>query len=193
MSFSQSIQLDKILENFKGKSFTTETFVDELAQSFPTVLIKIDKNIKQHVNTYIAGFLNAKKRQGKVLSSQKTLPNHQLITLWEVEDLEAFEMANLRQKTTGLPMVIWVSEKGHTQHGPRIKVSKIHSDKMDITQSVSVSITSPPEIVAGAGLSPQDFEVVSRYIELNKKVLLGYWNGELDTAELIGGLKKLKC
>lgn len=191
MSFSQSIHLDEILDTFKGKSFTTETFVEELGLSFPTALAEIKKNIKQSIHAYIALFLSNKRRQGRVLSSQRALSNHKQITLWEVEDLEPFEMANLRQKTTGLPMVIWLSEKGHTQHGPRIKASKNHSDKMDIHDAVSVSITSPPDIVAGTGLNPKDFEAVSRYIELNKKVLLQYWNYEIDTAELIGSLKSL--
>jgi hypothetical protein len=107
----------------------------------------------------------------------------------EIESL--FEMANLRQNSTGLPMVIWVSEKGHTQHGPRIKVSKTHSYRANITNSVSISISNEPEIVAGEGLSNKDFELVKKYIKLNKDVLLDYWDGEIDTAELIGRLVKV--
>jgi hypothetical protein len=57
----------------------------------------------------------------------------------EDEDLESlFEMANLRQKSTGLEMVLWVSERGNTRHGPRINVSKTHSHKTNISDSVSV-------------------------------------------------------
>ncbi len=109
----------------------------------------------------------------------------------EENDLESlFEMANLRQNSTGLDMVIWVSEKGHTKHGPRIKVSKTHSHKANIMDSVSVSISDDPEIVAGEGLSNNDFEHVQEYIRRNKDVLLDYWYGEIDTAELIGRLKK---
>src|SRR3990172_3982709 len=59
-------------------------------------------------------------------------------------DDRLFEMANLRQKTTGLPVVIWVSEKGHTKHGLRVKVSISHSHKADINKTVSISITDEP-------------------------------------------------
>ncbi len=102
-----------------------------------------------------------------------------------------FEMANLRQNSTGMPMVIWVSEKGYVKHGPRIKVSKTHSHKADIQNSVSVSINDKPEIVAGIGLNTKDFELVRQYIKINKDILLDYWYGNIDTAELVTGLVKI--
>lgn len=114
------------------------------------------------------------------------------ITHVDDTDVESiFEMANLRQNSTGLPMVIWVSEKGRSQHGPRIKVSKAHSHKANIMNTVSISISDEPEIVAGEGLSNKDFELVKKYIKLNKDVLLDYWDGEIDTAELISRLVKI--
>ncbi len=114
-----------------------------------------------------------------------------LVHIDEGEEESLFEMANLRQSSTGLPMVIWVSEKGHAQHGPRIKVSKTHSHKANVTDAISVSISDEPEIVAGEGLSTRDFNSVKNYIKLNKDVLLDYWYGEIDTAELISKLKKV--
>jgi hypothetical protein len=109
----------------------------------------------------------------------------------EQEQDDFFLMANLRQKTTGLPMVIWVSERGDAKHGARIKVSTSHSEKINISESVSVSITEPPEIMAGIGLSNKDFQLVAEFIRLNKKLLLAYWNSEIDTADLISDLKKI--
>lgn len=107
----------------------------------------------------------------------------------EQEDL--FLMANLRQKSTGLPMVIWVSECGHTKHGARIKVSINHNDKININETVSVSITEPPKIMAGQGLSNKDLQLVTEFIRLNKSLLLDYWNSEIDTYDLITELVKL--
>jgi hypothetical protein len=107
-------------------------------------------------------------------------------------DDRLFETANLRQKTTGLPMVIWVSEKGHTKHGPRVKVSITHSHKADISNTVSISIGDEPDIVAGTGLSYHDIELIRKYIKLNKEALLDYWYGNIDTAELIEKLVKLE-
>ncbi len=105
------------------------------------------------------------------------------------EDL--FLMANLFQEDTGLPMIIWVSERGHTQHGPRIKVSKSHSAKVDIYNTVSVSITNKPEIVAGEGLSNRDLKLITDYILLNKETLLAYWNNEISTLTLARKLIRL--
>lgn len=109
----------------------------------------------------------------------------------QLETQDLFEMANLRQTSTGLPMVIWVSERGYAQHRPRIKVATSHSHKIDISNSVSVSITEPPEIMAGTGLSQTDLKLVQEYILLNKKALLEYWQGEIDTLELLEKLQKI--
>lgn len=104
---------------------------------------------------------------------------------------ELFGMANLRQAHTGLPMVIWVSEKGHARHAPRIKVSTNHGHKFDSFDAVSVSIEEPVEIKAGSGLSKADLEWVRQYIRCNRAALLDYWEGEIDTVELIGRLVRL--
>jgi len=188
MSLSQSIELDEILEAFKGLRFTTKDLAYQLEHSFPNKLIAINKNSKKSINTYLGLFLSAKERQGKVTRYQEKSN-----LFWEVENIEAFTMANLGQKTTGLPMVIWVSEQGHTQHGPRMKVSKTHAEKIDIHNTVSVSLTTPPEVVAGMGLKNQpDFELIARYIELNRKARLDYWYSKIDTAQLLARLQKLK-
>jgi hypothetical protein len=99
-----------------------------------------------------------------------------------------FEMANLRPKSTGLPMVILVSEKGRSQHGPRIKVSLRHGDRMDALNTMTVTIEDEPQLI-GEGIPVQDLEAIRRYISLNKHTLLGYWNGEIDTVELVANLK----
>lgn len=107
----------------------------------------------------------------------------------EKEDL--FLMANFREKSTGLPMVIWVSERGNTQHAPRIKVSTNNNDKMIEGQTVSVSITEPPEIMAGVGLKSKDLQLVIKFIELNRSLLLDYWDSKIDTTDLVLDLKKI--
>ena len=71
-------------------------------------------------------------------------------------DLEPlFEMANLRPKSTGLPMVIWVSEKGRSRHGPRIKICRQHGEKMDIANTASVTIEDEPRVIGGEVLRPR--------------------------------------
>lgn len=132
--------------------------------------------LKQHLPFYVG------KEKAPSLKGAERLA-------FDYED-DAFLMANLRQKTTGLPMVIWVSEK-QASHGARIKVSTNHSDKINLDETVSVSIANPPEIVAGYGLSNKDLQLVSAFIKLNEKLLVDYWNSEIDTGDLITDLIKL--
>jgi hypothetical protein len=46
----------------------------------------------------------------------------------EVEDF--FEMANLFPADTGLPMVVWASERGHARHDVRVEVNQSHGTRM---------------------------------------------------------------
>ena len=101
-----------------------------------------------------------------------------------------FEMANLRPDSTGLPMAIWVSEKGRARHGPRIKVSRQHGGRMDVYHTVSVTLDDPPRVIGGK-LPAADLNAVRRYLALNREALLGFWNGEMDTVELVARLRRL--
>jgi len=47
----------------------------------------------------------------------------------EVEE-DFFEMANLFPADTGLPMVVWASERGHARHDVRVEVNQSHSTRM---------------------------------------------------------------
>lgn len=103
-----------------------------------------------------------------------------------------FEMANLRQDDTGLPMIIWIDGGGSDRkRSPRVKISKSHSHRQNIHDTVSVSIEDEPRIVSGDGLGGEDFLLVSRYVTLNKDALLRYWKGDISTLELHRYLKKI--
>ena len=51
-----------------------------------------------------------------------------------------FEMDNIRSKSSGLPMLIWVSEK-NANHGPRIKVARDYRIRAGSSDTFSVSIS----------------------------------------------------
>ncbi len=114
-----------------------------------------------------------------------------MLSLLNTKKEDFFLMANFREKSTGLPMIIWVSERGNTKHAPRIKVSTNLNDKMIEGQTVSVSITEPSEIMAGMGLKSKNLQLVIEFIELNQSLLLDYWNGKIDTTDLVLDLKKI--
>jgi hypothetical protein len=103
------------------------------------------------------------------------------------EDL--FEVANLSPALTGLPMVVWISERGHARHDVRVKVSLTHGRRARPDHTASVSVRPDVRLVAGPPLDGQDLALVRRWIELNRDVLLAYWDGDLLTDEALARLR----
>jgi hypothetical protein len=96
-----------------------------------------------------------------------------------------FESANLSPTLTGLPMVVWISERGRARHGARVKVSLVHGRRARPDRTASVSVRRTVEIVAGRQLERRDMELVRQWIELNRDAIIAYWNGDLLTDEVI--------
>ena len=105
----------------------------------------------------------------------------------ETDDL--FEMANLSPALTGLPMIVWISERGHARHDARVKVSLGHGRRARPDRTASVSVRPTVEIVAGPELDRRDMGLVRQWIELNREAILAYWNGDLLTDEVIARLQ----
>jgi hypothetical protein len=105
----------------------------------------------------------------------------------EADDL--FDMANLSPTLTGLPMIVWISERGRARHDARVKVSLVHGRRVRPNRTASVSVRPTVEIVAGPELDRGDMELVRQWIELNREAIIAYWNGDLLTDEVIGQLK----
>jgi len=104
-----------------------------------------------------------------------------------IED-DLFLMANLRPGDTGLPMVVWVSERGSARHDARIKVSQAHGSRIDPGNTATVAIRPSPHLIAGT-LSAADQRAIAAWIALNEAALLDYWNSQISTVELIGRLR----
>jgi hypothetical protein len=101
-----------------------------------------------------------------------------------------YEMANLYPRTTGLPMTVWVSARGGARHDVRVKVSRQGGDRMVIEDAASVAVRPEPTLVEGA-LDPASLAVVSAWIRLNREVLVDYWDGTADTADLVQRLQRV--
>ncbi len=115
---------------------------------------------------------------------------HQPIPDSTVEEEDFFEMSNLRPKHTGLPMVIWVSHKGRARHDARVKVCRSPGDRLAIDDMAVVGVRPEPTLIEGP-LDPESLKLVQKWISLNEAALLGHWNGELDTVELLQSLKRI--
>lgn len=107
-----------------------------------------------------------------------------------IEGDELFEMANLYPRTTGLPMTVWVSPRGNARHDVRIKVNMTHGNQMTIENTAVVAVRPAPHLIAGR-LSADDQRAVFDWIALNATVIIGYWDGDIDTVQMSQLLRAL--
>ena len=91
-----------------------------------------------------------------------------------------FEMANLVQRDTGVPFVVWISPKGNGRHDVRVMVSR--SPKAVPSEMVSVAIRPNVHVVEGK-MSAGDSKLLSRWVELNRDVLVRYWDGDIESTK----------
>jgi hypothetical protein len=102
-----------------------------------------------------------------------------------------FEMANLRPERTGLPFVVFISQKGGARHDVRVKVA--HGAKVRPSEMATVAIRPSVRVVRGK-LDPPDLARLSRWIELNREILVKYWDGDIEyTEDAIGALQPIRA
>ncbi len=96
-------------------------------------------------------------------------------------------MANVHPKRSGLPFVVYISEK-QGRHDVRVKVG---AGPKAPPWAASVALRPDIRITDGE-LSPRDFDLVQRWIELNRDVIIGYWDRTIeDTADALDALRPL--
>ena len=110
------------------------------------------------------------------------------------EFLDLSEMANIRSKTTGLKMAIYISDKNNVNevHGARLKVSMSYGDKIQKNNLFTVTISKNPEVIGNTGdIKSKDIEIVKKFIIDNFDELMKYWNCESDISEFLKNMKKV--
>lgn len=105
-----------------------------------------------------------------------------------------WEMANLRSQETGLNVIIFISEKGQANHGPRIKVQNDYSTHIT-NDWFSLTISDVPVIPQSQrhlniNIKDSDLAKIKQWIKRNKDVLLAYWNEQITTTEVLSKLRK---
>jgi Domain of unknown function (DUF4160) len=91
-----------------------------------------------------------------------------------------YEMANLRPERTGLPFVVFISQRGGARHDVRVKVGR--GAKVRPSEMVTVAIRPSVRIIKGE-LDPRDLALLTRWINLNRGTLVEYWNGDIEYTE----------
>jgi hypothetical protein len=104
----------------------------------------------------------------------------------------AGDMVSYRKNKTGIDNVIFISPKGYTRHTARIKVAIEPPHSLDTTTKTASIEISSGEVVAGELSDTQLLKQVQKFIELNRPVLIEYWNNKIATDELTERLKPVE-
>jgi hypothetical protein len=111
------------------------------------------------------------------------------------EDLDTFEeayaMAKLPPRLTGLPMAVWITPNEGFPHDVRVKVSRIHGGRGRWPDAASVAVRPQPREITPGSLTTADFAAVDRWIDLNQAVIVDYWDGSIDIDEVLQRLARL--
>ena len=91
-----------------------------------------------------------------------------------------YGMANLRKERTGLPCIVFISQKDAARHDVRVKVAP--GPRMRADQMSSYALR-PLELVEGAGVPAGDERLLAAWVELNLQVLVDYWDGRIEYTE----------
>lgn len=110
---------------------------------------------------------------------------------------DLFEMSNIRKKDTGLPVNIWLDDIGserNVKHNlPRLKIQGNYKDRVSSkTELISVSISDDPQVLVkrpNLEISSSDLKEVLEFIKVHKDTLLGHWNGDLSTSDVLAIFK----
>jgi hypothetical protein len=103
---------------------------------------------------------------------------------------DAFAMTNLRPRRTGLPMTVYVSLQPGSKHDVRVKVSTVHGQTLDPSRTAVVSVRPEPKLIHGE-LTGRDLELVKRWIELNRDLLIAHWEARLDSEDMFEQVRSL--
>jgi hypothetical protein len=107
----------------------------------------------------------------------------------ESEGQALFEMANLRPERTGLPFVVFISQKGGAGHDVRVKVAR--ATRVRPSEMITVAIRPTIRVVRGH-LDALDLDLLTQWIDLNKNVLIDYWDGVIEyTEDAMNAIKSL--
>jgi hypothetical protein len=107
----------------------------------------------------------------------------------ESESDALFEMANLFPKHTGLPFVVWISTGQGVQHDVRVKASP--GPRALPSEMTSVALRPNVHVVHG-DMTAENLDLLATWIELNKDVILRYWEGSIDTVDAMRAIRPIR-
>ena len=110
--------------------------------------------------------------------------------LEQLNEVQLWEMANLRPKRTGLPVIVYVSER-NSSHGPRIKFMNGYSDNLQLGELLTMTVEDSPRVIGNVKISARDVKLIKQWVLLNKQLLIDLWNNKIDEVDFVNNQKRL--
>ena len=105
---------------------------------------------------------------------------------------EDWAKVKLPPRLTGLPMAVWITENDGYPHDVRVKVSTLHGGRGSWRTAPSIAVRPQPHEIVPGSLPAADAALVSRWIDLNRDVIIDYWNGVIDFDEVKPRLQQVQ-
>ena len=133
------------------------------------------------------------KNRNRILKVDELISNNKFKQDIKSTDDIMFEMSNYRTRTTGLPMIIWVSSKGNAKHGPRIKVQSNYSQKVMPDELFVVTVAHSPILIEGkqGDITNDDVNQVYKWVIKNYNILWKLWKYEITTDDFSDQIQKV--
>ena len=107
------------------------------------------------------------------------------------EGQATYERANLRPERTGLPFVVFISQRGGARHDVRVNVARV--PRVRPSEMVTVALRPSVRVVRGK-LDPHDLALLRQWIDINEQVLIDYWNGVIGyTEDALNALRPIEA
>jgi hypothetical protein len=103
---------------------------------------------------------------------------------------ECYVMVNLSPRMTGLSRHVFVSPRMGS-HDVRIKVSSTPGKNMLPVGGAVIGLRSRVHHIAGPVLPAAVMAELERWVSANLMALAAYWDGDIDTGELLAVLKPI--
>ena len=108
---------------------------------------------------------------------------------------EDWGAVKLIPQRTGLPRSVWITENAAYQHDVCVKVSRLRSGGGRWPDAVFVSVRPTCAEIVSAGGRPElptaDLALVCQWIELNRDVIIEFWDGAIDYIDATARLQRL--
>lgn len=92
---------------------------------------------------------------------------------------------------TGLPMAVWITENDGYPHDVRVKVSTLRGGRGSWRDAPSMAVRPRPREIISGSLPAADVALVGRWIELNRDVIVDFWNGVIASRDVHARLQPL--